>query len=211
MLSFFTSLSASIRAIINDKAPAVAAKELHDHTTDGAICDAKHHQVIFDDATLKVIDVVVKPAEVETFHTHERCAVMYVDVPANIILENKGQEPINITNPKQRFAVIPHEGLHRVTNTDNKTFRAFRFEIKADIASLANFEEISNTICEKIKEQKARLDLFRSKEMAEEQDKDKSQAHRVLSFQQTGITESLADVMAKQITQKSQLSLPKPF
>ena len=171
MLGFFDSLSKSIQKLIDEHAPQVPNKSLKDPATDGAACDAKHHQVVFDDnSTLKVIDVIVNPNEVEIFHTHERCAVMYVDIPANIILEMP-QQIIIINNPAQRFAVIPEEGLHRVTNTDIKQFRAFRFEIKADICSLPDFEALSEKIRVLIESKKEELDAIRKKALEEEEDK----------------------------------------
>jgi hypothetical protein len=171
MLRFFDSISISIQTLMKEEAKECPQKELLDPKCDGAVCDERHHQVVFDDATLRVIDVIVEPGEVETFHTHERCAVMYVDIPANIILEIKDDKSITINNPEQRFAIIPEEGLHRVTNTDDKQFRAFRFEIKWDICALSQFDILSEKICSVIKAKKPQLDELREKMLKEEQSK----------------------------------------
>ncbi len=169
MLGFFAKLSTSIQSLIKEQAPEIQLKLFKEQAMDGAVCDERHHQVVFEDETLRVIDVIVAPHEVETFHTHERCAVMYVDIPANIILDIKDEASITINNPEQRFAVIPEEGLHRVTNTDDKQFRAFRFEIKSDICAHSQFEALSGKICDLIKEKKVQLDELREKMLKEEQ------------------------------------------
>lgn len=188
MLGFFNSLSKSIQKLIDEHAPQVPSKSLKDPATDGAACDAKHHQVVFDDnTTLKVIDVIVDPNEIETFHTHERCAVMYVDMPANIILEMP-EQIIIINNPAQRFTVIPEEGLHRVTNTDVKQFRAFRFEINADICSLPDFKALSEKIRVLIESKKEELDAIRKKALEEEKDKLLRDVPKVLTLQFAAVT-----------------------
>lgn len=98
---------------------------------DGVTADPCHHTVIYKDEYIKILSVSVPPGVTEKFHTHELPAIMYVDKPCDIIVENKKEhKQIIVSDDKQRFMFIPQETLHAVTNTEEKrTYYAFRFEI----------------------------------------------------------------------------------
>lgn len=160
-----TALSKAIFAIIEADAPNCKTKELVHSSHDGAVCDKRHHKILFKDDIIRVMDVSVAPKQDEIFHRHERCALMYVDKPASIEYYDNVDNPSTYSwksdNLTPRFNVIPSEGMHRVKNVDERAFQAFRVEINQDIVALANFKALSDKLLELIKSRKEVFDKIR--------------------------------------------------
>lgn len=125
---------------------------------DGVVADPCHHDVVYKDEHIKILSVSVPPGVTEKFHTHELPAIMYVDKPCDIIVENKDEhKKMIILDDKQRFMFIPQESLHAVTNTEEKrTYYAFRFEINK-----LNFKQSPERIKVYIESKKKDFDSLR--------------------------------------------------
>lgn len=167
MKEYFKNLSQDIKNIISKSGSKYKIKEFEHQEEDGAVRDPKHTNILFEDETIRVIDVILPAKEEESFHRHERASVMYTDIPASIELYENMKSPNQISwstsNPTPRFDFIPVEDMHKVKNVDDKQYRAFRIEFCADIMALPNHDVLSRQLCEFITSQKESLDLLRQK------------------------------------------------
>lgn len=101
--------------------------------TDGVIAAPEYHKVIYEDADVRVIDVVNPPHTVEEMHTHIRPSVL-------IILEEHPHYIYGFTPDGKRMdAPLGHppyalnlkpNPLHRIDNPSNGTDHAVRVELK---------------------------------------------------------------------------------
>ncbi len=158
-------LSNLIKAAIQAHAPQSSIKVFEHLACDGAVCDPKHHRILFEDDTIRVVDVILDAQSDEIFHRHERCAIMYVDRPASIEYYGNIDKPNDISwsssNLERRSNIIPFEEMHKVKNVDSRQFRAFRIELSADILKLQNHDVLLEQIHELVKFQIKSLDLIR--------------------------------------------------
>jgi hypothetical protein len=160
----FKALSKDIQAIIESMSPNCKTKKLKHAHCDGAVCDKKHHQILYQDKNIRIMDVSLDANEDEIFHRHERCAFMYVDKPAKIeyyLIDRPRQFAWASDDLKPRFNVIPSEEMHKVKNVDVRPFRAFRIEINLDIATLENFKSLSEKILTLVKSKQKAFDSIR--------------------------------------------------
>ncbi len=115
-----------------------------DPKSDGPIAAPQNHQVVFENDTVRVISVSVKPGETEPHHVHFKCAVLVFDRPVKVTdrdaqgrIETEsvlwGAIPwLSESAPKgvPFVWVQPPEAAHSMTNNDTKVLHLTRIEMK---------------------------------------------------------------------------------
>jgi hypothetical protein len=115
-----------------------------DPKSDGPIAAPENHQVVFENDTVRIISVTVKPGETEHVHAHLKCAVLVFDRPVKVTdRDRKGrveQEPVlwgaipwlGKAAPKGvPFVWLqPPEAAHAITNNDTRVLHLTRIEMK---------------------------------------------------------------------------------
>lgn len=153
MLNFYQTLSEQIKKTIEQYAPDFKfSSTVEDSPSNGVNCDPIHHQVLYADPVLRILNVTVDAHEDEIFHTHERFSIMYVDRPSRFIYYNAPDEMAwSSSDLNPRFAVIPNEGMHKIKNIDSRMFCAFRVELPEGINAHLSFDKISECILNIVK------------------------------------------------------------
>jgi hypothetical protein len=102
---------------------------------DGVLAAPESHGVLFENDTVRVLEIKISAGEREVEHTHQMPGVMIVDRPARIRYYREGI-PI-FSSPESSFAEamvgqwMDPEGPHSVENIDAVPYHAFRIELKA--------------------------------------------------------------------------------
>lgn len=101
--------------------------------TDALTAAPDSHKVLFENADMRVLDVVVPPHTAEPMHTHAWPSVMYIYQDATIRYSTP-DHPGQPKSPPADWKPTPHllkpEGLHSVENLGDTPFHAIRVELK---------------------------------------------------------------------------------
>jgi len=96
----------------------------------------KSHEVLLENAKVRVLLVKIEPGEKEPMHTHAWESVMMVDHPSRIRYYD-ANDKILYESPKENFSYEPQaakwmeaEGVHAIENIDTTAFIARRVELK---------------------------------------------------------------------------------
>ena len=99
------------------------------------------HQVIFENARVRVLSVTIAPGKTEPVHTHDWPSIMRVEAPqplAYITYALRNGKPVQIARKIQKLRSpaeaewMEPEGPHAVQNLGNAEYRAMRIELKQD-------------------------------------------------------------------------------
>ena len=96
------------------------------------IAAPEHHEVVFENDKVRVVNVLVKPGERENMHTHRWSSVFIINSfpEVNYYLEDGSSTP----RTGGRREGVPHwiepEGIHAVENIDTRPFEGVRIELK---------------------------------------------------------------------------------
>ena len=123
-------------------APQTSCKIIEADATDGVSVAPSSHKVLFENADIRVLDVIVPAHTREPWHTHARPAVMYIMTASRakyMTPEDPNPEP---SVPSAAFKpVVAHldhaEALHAVENIGDSPFHAIRVEFKHPRCSLS--------------------------------------------------------------------------
>ncbi len=107
----------------------------HPQSLDAVNAAPDSHIILFENEEVRVLRVVIEPGVKEPVHTHQSPSVMIVDQPAQINYYGENETLIFTTKPTdgknhQHPQWLDPEGLHSVENIDDKTYKAYRIEIK---------------------------------------------------------------------------------
>jgi hypothetical protein len=110
--------------------------------TDGAIAAPINHEVLYETADVRVIDVNNAPHTVENMHTHARPSLFYIDRMATISVmtpQDLHPQPI-AASPDFKPTLIHYgpQGMHAVEDLGDTPFHALRVELKHPGCSLSN-------------------------------------------------------------------------
>jgi hypothetical protein len=140
--------------------------------SDGTICDARCHHVLFEDEDVRIINVVDRAGKRGYSHTHMRAAVLYVDMPAKAIYYDDDALDVHGVQMREeeRCLYFPEEGHHSIENKDTKDFCAFRIEFKRDIAS---FEVLESVLIDCLSKYKGNLKSVRNQLLKKEHNEER--------------------------------------
>lgn len=106
---------------------------------DAVAAAPKSHQVLFEDAKIRVLRVEVAPGATEPVHEHRWPSIMYFEQPQPItyitykLVDGRSVETERVDapalSPTQTIRAEP-EDLHAVMNRGTAPFRAVRIEFK---------------------------------------------------------------------------------
>ena len=93
------------------------------------------HLVLLENESVRVLKVVLRPGQIEPFHTHKLPNVFILTQQARIRYYDESKAPIFDTHERAESDMpetewVGPEGLHAVENIDNKIYEAIRMEVK---------------------------------------------------------------------------------
>jgi len=103
-------------------------------STDAVVAAPESHRVLFENDTVRVLEVTIAAGDREPEHTHREPSVMIVDGPARIRYYQG--ETLTFSSPEDTAAAGTHaswmdpEGPHSVENVDTHPYHAIRVELK---------------------------------------------------------------------------------
>lgn len=99
---------------------------------DAVIAAPDNHEVVFENETVRVLKVLVRPGEIEKEHTHRWPSVFTITSMPKIKYYNHNGEECPLDGTRQEgvpFWIEP-EGLHAVENPSDVNLEAIRVELK---------------------------------------------------------------------------------
>ena len=99
---------------------------------EGPVAAPRSHQVIFESARVRVLEVVVRPGQREPEHVHRHPSVLIVNHAARIRYYSKSGEvtdiPAATPDSPGRAELMAPEEPHAIENVDDHDYHAFRIE-----------------------------------------------------------------------------------
>ena len=110
-----------------------------DGKLDGVLAAPGNHQVIYEDDSIRVVSVTIRPGEKEPVHHHRLPAVFVIDRLVKLRDFDAGGREIPLPIPDKfdlpLIVKFPPQPAHAVHNEDTATFHATRIEFKRGFPS----------------------------------------------------------------------------
>ena len=105
-----------------------------DPQLDGAIAAPANHRILYEDDTIRVLSVSIRPGEKEPVHHHRWPSVFVIDCLVKVRdFDSRGNEiPLPIPDKFELPLTVkfPPQPAHSVLNEDTRPFHATRVEFK---------------------------------------------------------------------------------
>jgi hypothetical protein len=104
---------------------------------DAVVAAPKNHKVLFENDSIRVLEVIILPGEKENIHHHQRRSLFIVTSPARcrwyengVINESATMPKSSDSRPYTSFVLPMNDPLHWTENIDTISFKAIRIEFK---------------------------------------------------------------------------------